>query len=170
MTKPQMEQFFCVCPKKDQGLILVSRDNAIFVTKMLAECNAADVLFVFTIIAHLRIKVTSVLSPHCPQTGTCNFRITKYRVLQKKFYNFESLYKFIQRTCTMSWTVIMFFNSLFFISNKNHFRFYKLICWLVYDMKRLIQWKVLINLLLGRLAVSLETVETEKTHTEHIQM
>jgi hypothetical protein len=36
-------------------------------------------------------------------------------------------------------------------------------------LKRLIQWWVLINLLLGLLAVSLETVETDKTHTEHTQ-
>jgi hypothetical protein len=26
--------------------------------------------------------------------------VSKYRMLQKEFYNFESLYKFIQRTCT----------------------------------------------------------------------
>jgi hypothetical protein len=30
-----------------------------------------------------------------------------YTVFQKKLYNFESLYKCIQRTCTVFWTVIM---------------------------------------------------------------
>jgi hypothetical protein len=30
-----------------------------------------------------------------------------YKVFQKYLYNFESLYKFIQRTCTVFWTVIM---------------------------------------------------------------
>jgi hypothetical protein len=30
-----------------------------------------------------------------------------YRVFQRKLYNFESLYDFIQRTCTTFWTVIM---------------------------------------------------------------
>jgi hypothetical protein len=31
----------------------------------------------------------------------------KYRVPQKKLYNFESLYKFIHRTCSVLWTSIM---------------------------------------------------------------
>jgi hypothetical protein len=30
-----------------------------------------------------------------------------YKVLQKELYNFDRLYKFIQRTCTVFWTVIM---------------------------------------------------------------
>jgi hypothetical protein len=36
----------------------------------------------------------------------------KYRVLQIELYNFESLYKFIQRTCTVFWTVIMLQNTV----------------------------------------------------------
>jgi hypothetical protein len=31
----------------------------------------------------------------------------KYRVFQKEFYIFERLYKFIQRTCTVFWNVII---------------------------------------------------------------
>jgi hypothetical protein len=41
-----------------------------------------------------------------------------------------------------------------FIRNQNYFRFYKLICCdSIYDLKRLIQWEVLVNLFLGRLAL-----------------
>jgi hypothetical protein len=37
------------------------------------------------------------------------FQITgvKYRAFQKEIYSFESLYEFIQRTCTVIFTVIM---------------------------------------------------------------
>jgi hypothetical protein len=42
-----------------------------------------------------------------------------------------------------------------FISNQNYIRFYMPICCdSIYDLKRLIQWEVLIKLLLGRLALS----------------
>jgi hypothetical protein len=33
-------------------------------------------------------------------------RCHHYTEFQKEIYNFESLYKFIQRTCTVFWTVI----------------------------------------------------------------
>jgi hypothetical protein len=33
--------------------------------------------------------------------------ISLYRVFQKELYNFESLYKFIQGTCTEFWTAIV---------------------------------------------------------------
>jgi hypothetical protein len=40
---------------------------------------------------------------------------SEFRVFQKELYNFESLYKFIQKTCAMFRTVIMQQNTLSFV-------------------------------------------------------
>jgi hypothetical protein len=45
----------------------------------------------------------------CKETTYLGYRLAPYvkhvQVLQKELYNFVSLYKFIQRTCTVFWTV-----------------------------------------------------------------
>jgi hypothetical protein len=39
--------------------------------------------------------------------GTLHIYFPLYKVFQKELYNFESLYKFIQRTYTVFWSVII---------------------------------------------------------------
>jgi hypothetical protein len=62
-------------------------------------------IIVFTKI--LNRSTSSARSIQSVSPNPISLKLSQYRVFKKELYNSERLYKFIQRECTVSWTVIM---------------------------------------------------------------